>query len=639
MPAGVEPRCAGTTERLVVPCDDVSVSAIGFTARYPVDAATELPEGEYLLRCRPDAPSTVDGTACVRFTGPATVEPTDSEVAVSFSDSTTVTLGVGWDSDADRGSITVAPTPDGVATAVTAMASAHHTTAPARSHPSFRAAPPSIEVGDETTVPDRIESEIPETGIEFRVPRSLDAVFVAAPLAYYLGAEVIPEDRERPLLAAPSAGVRREFGGLPDFQGECADMLRRTFFLDCLTRRVSPERDLLDPDGSPSLDPESVRSLSPADRLARYLEVPDEDLSSSLPDWHLSTYAAPEPDRVPCLPHLLDRLSLIYLPAASELEATDLLDETLTDAYLTRGHCARSTVLKPEPGAGRVSAWLAPGTPIDAFKASARAYENRSRARTGGADELRVAVVLNEAEMRDERATVADVYDEGAAGLPIDVTVHEELTRSELAGVFETEHDFVHYIGHCEDDGLRCADGTLDVADLDAVRTPTFFLNACGSYEQGLELIDNGAVAGAATLKTVLDRQAATVGTAFARLLTHGFSIQRALDLARRRIMMGKDYATVGDGTFALLPGQRQPVVARLETADEGYRLSCDVLTVRSNGARYALPFDDGATLNGTRTERVLSEGELREALADASLPVVHEGDLKWSDEIVECLE
>jgi len=241
--------------------------------------------------------------------------------------------------------------------------------------------------------------------------------------------------------------------------------------------------------------------------------------------------------------------------------------------------------------------------------------------------------------MDAERQTVANFYRRRAENLPIDVTVQDRLPTADLADVFESKNDFVHYIGHCDDEGLRCPDGNLDVADVEESRTRTFFLNACGSYEQGLELVEQGSISGAVTYRKVLDAQAAKVGTTFARLIVHGFSFERALQLARRRIMMGKDYAVVGDGTYALLPSPKQPVVVWLEDAGEGeYDVSCEVLTAQSNGERYRLPFDDVRALNGRTTDATLSAAELRSALADTSLPVIFEGDVHWSGELADRL-
>jgi hypothetical protein len=166
-----------------------------------------------------------------------------------------------------------------------------------------------------------------------------------------------------------------------------------------------------------------------------------------------------------------------------------------------------------------------------------------------------------------------------------------------------------------------------------------FFLNACGSYEQGLELVEQGSVTGAVTFRTVLDSQAARVGTAFARLLVHGFSFERALSLARRRILMGKDYAVVGDGTYALLPSPKQPAVVWIRQAsDDEFLVRCEVVNARSNGARYRLPFGEKTVLNGTTTEFRLGRTELSTALAETSVPVVYDDDVHWSDDLVDRL-
>ncbi|WP_370515742.1 hypothetical protein, partial [Halapricum sp. CBA1109] len=56
---------------------------------------------------------------------------------------------------------------------------------------------------------------------------------------------------------------------------------------------------------------------------------------------------------------------------------------------------------------------------------------------------------------------------------PIDVTVREDLTVGQLARELATPTDFLHYIGHCENGGLRCPDGTLSTAELARSRTRT----------------------------------------------------------------------------------------------------------------------------------------------------------------------
>jgi len=639
VPRDIDECFRGSTERLTIPCTDVTVTALGLDAQYRVTSPTELPDGDYLLRCRgPTKSSTPGPTSYVKFPGPAAVEPEDDRLVVSFWEPTTVTVGGSLGDRSGLSRITVEPTPEGLATGLTHLAAAHHTSAPVRSHPSFREHPPLFEVGSETSVPAAVEAETPDTGIEFLLPRALDKLFVAAPLAYYLGATVTVEDRERPLLRARDRDIHHEFDGLPGFQHQCAQLLRRAFFLDCQVRRVAPDQACRHALKDLPVDPDTLRSLGPAGRLEQCLGISERDLDPLLPDWHLSTYAKPTADRITCLPYLLDRLSLIYLPQATELDQHELLDQTLTAAYPTRGETRSSGVLKPELEAGQLHAWLAPGTPIDAFKPIPKAYRNRAKYRNRKNDQLQVAVVLNDDEMCEEHETVSTIYEERAADLPIDVTIQSCLDRATLAEVFEAKNDFVHYIGHCDDGGLRCPDGNLDIADIEESNTRTFFLNACGSYEQGLSLVESGSIAGGVTFKKVLDKQAAKVGTAFARLLVHGFSIERALQLARRRIMMGKDYAVVGDGTYALLPSPKQPAVVHIRDSGSAFTVSCEMLTAKSNGDRYDLPFDGREILNGDRLDTTVSAAKLERVLGSMSLPVIYEGDFHWSEEFVETL-
>jgi len=634
----------GRTTRLRVPGGEPTVAALDCDARYTLTGASELPEGAYLLSvavrtsgdARESGPlAAQQGRVHLRFDGPASLRPTDGDTVVSLWDSQQVTVGVGGSTSIGPAHIQVEASPRGLATGISHMSAAHHTLSPSRSHPGQRGHPPLLTTGAETSVPTELENTKPETGIELRVPPCVESLFVVAPLAYYLGADVTVEDRTRALLTAEGTDIHHEFGPFPAVQDEVGSMVQRLFYLDCLVRRMNPESDpeLL---ARCSLEPEAVRALSPAGRLERYLATPDDAVDAAVPEWHLSTHAEPSLERARCLPFLLDTLSLIYLSDGAELERCDLLEKTLSDSY-TRGTAEPTAMVEPTGGVGRVHGWLAPGTPIDAFKTTPSAYENRYRYREKETDRLQLSVVLNDMEMSDERHAVSEIY--RAADLPMDVSVTDRLTTAELADVFESENDFVHFIGHCEDDGLRCPGGTLSMASLSASRTRTFFLNACGSYQQGLALIEQGSVAGAVTFADVLDSHAAMVGTAFARLLSHGFSIQRALQLARRRIMMSKDYAVVGDGTYALLPGPTDPVVAMVSETDGGYTLTCEVMTPQGAGESFDLPVDGEVALNGTVTEHTVSAATLVDTLESNSLPVIFDGDFHWSEDLAARLD
>ena len=551
---------------------------------------------------------------------------------------------VGTQADGSPPSVRVPPTAEGCATAVTHLSAALATTGPERSHPDCRGHPPLVEVRvGEPQVPDVVAEATPDTGIELRLPESLTHAVVGAPLAYYLGASVSVGASE-PALVAPDAGVHEPLGTLPEFQGRVVDLLRRVFALDCLVRSRPGEPVLAGRDRFDALNPATARAADPDERLALYLSVPAASIPGGLPDWHLATYTEPDGDTVRCLPYLCDDLSLLYTAEASEIDPQGLLTMALDDFFRAADPYRRDDsvpsvdLLDPDLGAGELHAWLAEGVPLEAYSTSLAAFRNRVPPDPDG---LSVAVVLNDERMADERETVVDSYRKADRG--VELTVEESLPAAELARLFEEQRDLVHYIGHCDDAGLRCTDGHLAVDDVRVSNAETFLLNACGSYYEGVDLVRKGSVAGAVTFNKVLDRHAARVGTTFVRLLVNGFSIERALGLARRRIIMGKDYAVVGDGTHTIADGDASaPADATLERGpDGGFELSYRAHDARRFGDTYRPPVPgvDDTHLYGSERTVSLDASELREFLRTADIPVVYDGDIHWADDLATMLE
>lgn len=147
-----------------------------------------------------------------------------------------------------------------------------------------------------------------------------------------------------------------------------------------------------------------------------------------------------------------------------------------------------------------------------------------------------------------------------------------------------------------------------------------------------------GSVAGAVTLRKVLDAQAAKVGTAFARLLLAGFPIALALRLARRRIRMGKDYAVVGDGTQTLaVTDDRETGVAHVDAVDGGdqYRVAWTDHSMANHGGGTPAPLLAGGNrrLGGNQVTFTASATELARTLPRVDAPVVLDGQFYWADE------
>ncbi|GAB3681063.1 hypothetical protein GCM10028857_04710 [Salinarchaeum chitinilyticum] len=654
-----------------------------------------MPEGEYLI----DVDAEVK--TYIRLNGPFTLCRTADYdgVVLSLPGRRRLTLGFRGRARKPTTAMTIPPTPEGVATAVTHASVAHKTTGADRSYPTLRGHPPLLEIDesiDEAVVPEKIRAAHSDTGIELLAPNALEPLLVLAPLAYYLGADVEVGNVASPMVRAPDTDVALELPAMPDLEREATRLLRKVFFLDCLVRNAGPygtelaEASLLDALG---VDAGALYAASPAERLAAYLDVPYGAIEQRLPDWHCSTYVEPDEDGIQAIPFLLDRMSLVYMPRTSELEGSELVERSLDDFYrgrapeYARRHTSRETsrernrteqsvsapapdttegdaldrvplsgggssadvrsagevasvdVVKPELRGGRIHGWLADGTPIDVFRCLPEAYQHRIDALDRESDGIDIAVVRNDAEMDAEHADVADIYRTRGGDVSIDVSVHERLSVADLAALFEDDHDFVHYIGHCETDGFRCPDGHLSASSIDGCGAQTFFLNACGSYHEGVELVRTGAVAGAITFSQVLNDHAVAVGSSFAQLLVHGFGFERALQLARRRIMMGKDYAVVGDGTHALAQSEnRLPATVELDAVDQGFLLSYDQFCSRHAGSFYRpyLGDDRYAYLCGNVSEYLLDRSELATFLDRAALPVIYDGDVYWSASLAD---
>jgi len=637
--APVDAAVAGRTERLEFPPVVVAVDGVDgeeSTTLGGREGPISFPAGAYQLRIA--APV----RTFLRVDGPFSLaQPEFDRTVVSFPGPTAVRLGFQSRADSARQSITVPRSPAGVATALSTFSGAFRSTTADRSFSSMRERPPSLTFGETVSIPDSVHEAVPDSSIELRLPRSLSALLPAAPLAHYLGAEVHVADGVEPSLHV--GDERIDLGHGRQYEQRVAALLRRTFWLDCLVRTAGPHdatvraADLLD---RLPIDADALYDAEIADRLLAYRAVDIDAVADALPEWHLSMYVEPTYDGVECLPFVLDDVPQLFTPRSSPLSDEDRLDSSLSAFY-------RAGVAAPDPvelrdaelGPSRYHGWLADGVAMDTFKTLPAAYENRSlyRGRAGGP--ISVVAVLNEAEMREEHSRAAAIYRRRAEKLDIDIDVRESLSVDELADVIEQRHDLLHFVGHCEPTGLRCPDGTLSISSVDRSRVQTFFLNACGSYAEGKELVRKGSVAGAVTFEKVLDSHAAKVGTMFARLVAHGYAIERALALARRRVIMGKDYAVVGDGTHVLTQTDSLAgTEAKLVRDGDTFTLTHGMLSPSLAGGRAFINVDRDCppVLIGNEWEIEMDAAELVQFLRRGEFPVVYRGDIHWCTELAE---
>ena len=638
--SGADPdeSVCGITRELRLPSASVHLRRMDSDEerRFEVNAAeTTVPSGRHLLRL------CTTPRIFVRFDGTARLERHGSEtLAIGFPEPTAVSVVFRSRADETTGRIRIRPRVADVADAIELLAGANLRTTPDRTWPASRNRPPSIELGRSKSLPDEPCDERSDTGLVVAVPDRLAYLVTGASLIHYLGAEV-RVGADTPRITADDWTY--DLPALPDYQTAVNGLLRRVFFLDCLVRSAGPygkrlaQAELLPEIG---IDPETTYESPLADRVRQYLSAPFERVSDRLPDWHLAMYVEPTYDHVTALPHLLERLPAIYLPESQRLSKPEWIQLSLdqTSEAMTRVQREISNVelVKPELQPAQYHGWLAEDVPIDVFKTFPEAYDNRDDYIDDGP--LSVVAVLNNAEMRTEHDAAVSHYRARAQELNLDVTVRENVRADQLASIFESRTDLAHFIGHRDERGLECADGFLSLANVAESNAQAFFLNACGSYHEGVELVRKGSVAGAVTFEAVTDKQAAEVGTAFARLLMDGYSIERALDRARQQVMTPKDYAVVGDGTHVLTGQSDNPIPPEigLEETDDGYRLTYRQTNPRLIGAESNEAIqhaDTCAHLASADRQYRLCPGELTEALEYVENAVRFDGALYWPEE------
>ncbi len=656
-PTEVSPEPA-PTERFSVPVDGaVSVRTDAVTlpnvlATYVRDAdATLVAQAEHESEVSlPEGTYTVELTTPVKtylhVEAPVTVTAADGGRRVEFGDETDVLIGARSRHSQPAATVTTTDDPRDLMCAVSALGSALKTTSPERAYPTLRGHPPVIERGDELHVPEGIER--PETGVRIELPPRRRYVYPVASLAYYLGAEVVPG--KSPKIVTES-GFEYSLDGPPGYETRVARALKRCFLLDCVVRTEGlytvdlHERRAVE--SATGIDPETLYDAPLSERLERYLDVPWDAVADHVPEWKLTTHLETTPENAEMLPFLVDDLAVIRAPSAERGSASADAQRSALGEFVREGTFTRSAgetadgpdTVTPAATDSLESAWAGEGVPAGASKPTVAAFRNRLQREPAEGD-AEIALVCNDAAMEDERNAVESVY--GAReDLPLSVSVHRNLTTDELRDVLANANDFLHYIGHIDDDGFECADGVLDASSLTEVGVDAFLLNACQSYAQGTALIDAGAIGGVVTLQEVVNEGAVEVGCTFARLLNRGFPLRAALDLAGDESVIGHQYAVLGDGGLSIAQAESgTPLVCEVEkqegdtnlmrfrgypTSDRG--LGSIVYPFVENNEEYYLS-------SGSINEFEVTPSEMYDSLSKENVPVMINGELHWADEL-----
>lgn len=642
----------------------------------PNERSAAFPAGTYLLEF---TGLEMKLYARVRTDG-FSVESDDNAALVDFESRTRVALGARSFHSQPAQTLTTTRAPADLMKAISLFGNSMKTWSPERTFPSLRGHPPLLDLADECRIPDDVSP--PETGIEITVPAEHDWLYPAVPLAYWLGATVEPGT---PALHVDGEGyplgTAAEYETATDreaFERHVRDVLQFTFLLDCAVRTEGfydvelDARRRVEAAGLP-LDFGRLYEAPLAERVRTYLELEDsfESLESRIgrPGWRLTADVQPDPDRATSMPFLARDLAVVRCPPLSEIErsgddatngvadvfagspgggggsgsATGGGDDVATRSWSRPGSASgtesRDRIIGLPEAESTSQAWLGDGFAVGAAKASTRSYLQRLEKHAEGNSRISIDVVVNDEEMADE-ASVSDIY--GMRDhLDFDIGVQRNLTTEELAGVFESDTDFVHYIGHVEPQGFDCTDGYLDADQLGTVGADTFVLNACASYEQGQRLVDRGAIAGVVTLEDVINSLATKVGESVAKLLNYGFPIGSATGLIQETIFTGSNYVVVGDSNAALTQSNvAVPNVARVSLRRDGlFHVSVETFASWNfdTGSMYR-PFLDGCECNyvvpGELDTWRVDDDTLDVFLDKYMLPVIGCGNLFWSDDI-----
>jgi hypothetical protein len=618
--------------------------------------ATELTEGDE--RSLPDGRSVLEVSGPVKMyvelTGPYTVSYDGEELTVDLRRPDSVVVGARTFHERPAATVTTTTDPVDLMAAVSTFGSELKVGTSKRSYPTLRGHPPTLEVGREPSIPPGIERA--DASVRVELPRSLDHVFAVAPLAYYLGAPV--ETADDPALVVDGDSYR--LGGGAGFEATVERTLKRTLFMDCLVRTTYPrpemlaerERlaDVLD------VDLATLKGRPFHERLQRYLEIPYETIEPHVPDWRTVAHVQPTRAGIEALPFLANALAVVRVPDRAPGDEEDRKPEEVTDGSDARsaepagvsdgavdGAGDTHHVVRPPTTEAVGQAWVGPGVPIGASKVLPTAYHNRLDRDRREDGTVEVAVVCNDEEMFEEGDAAKDAYGTNQQ-LPFDVTFCYAASVAELADVFESNLDYVHYVGHVGADGFRCPDGALDVDSVRRVAVDIAFLNACQSYEQGCKLVEQGGIASVVTFDNVPDEGALRIGKTMARLLNQGFPIDRALSVARGRSIAGSQYLVVGDHDADIAQsGTHIPWVTRAESVDDAYRVQVSPYPTKSSGMGALFYPSIGEDATGHLVPKRLpavtvSADRFRNYLEEVSMPVIIDGDVTWSEDAVERL-
>ncbi len=407
--------------------------------------------------------------------------------------------------------------------------------------------------------------------ISFHLQPDLRALYPVSTLAYYLSAPAVMDDGN---YIAFSSGETVAVPGIPELETWAGETLRRMFYLDCAVRYAAVSGGMLNGLdvrrllGRPA---EDVFDMGPGERLRLYSGVPEVP---GMPPWHMAAYLDPVPGSAEALPFLMRSLSAIYTPLAVPVSERAVVSMSIREFLgkakgpKTMAGTAGQVVLPSLREAG-AHLWFSDGFPVDASKVSVRSISRDRQYRKS--EGTSVGIVCNEESMSGEVDAIIGALGDTEASI-------EVLWDAGVAGfsrAFARGFDVVQVIGHCDERGIKCRDGSASVKRIEKNRTPMFFFNSCASYREAAALVERGSVCGVATLFRVLEEAAVDVCRDFYRMLGAGYPVSVAIGAARECSALGKEYLLLGDGSFTCFEGDPLKPFYRINSRPGGFSMGC----------------------------------------------------------------
>jgi hypothetical protein len=357
-------------------------------------------------------------------------------------------------------------------------------------------------------------------------------------------------------------------------------------------------------------------------------ESGDDSLLEEVSDEEMATYR----EHATSLAEQWPEYDLDFTP-----ESLERLDELVKAEYDYPDAETDEAFVSLEDTSSIEHAWAGAGKPLNADKLVLEGFRNKLEWETAG--DIEISVIVNDEKMAAE--TSSPLYGGRIDDMPFSVSISGPLSVEELRSKLSEDVDFLHYIGHVETDGFKCTDGVLHLKEADVEVTPAaFFLNACQSYEQGIEMVRAGSMGGIVTVSDVINQNATHLGQLVAKLLNHGFSLRSALGIAKRENLVGNQYLVVGDGGTQIAQSVAgTPYVVAIESIRsdlfevtiEGYP------SVEKGMGALFYPLLEGVDrhyLNtGAMDSFLVGRGDLDEFISRQNTPLFYEGELHWSNE------